>query len=464
MLLYILLFLSDSDKLINTPITVPLNNMDFSIILHFIIAIGIGALVGLEREMGLQHEKILDFGGFRTFILIAFLGALTGFLANTVFNSPLFLSVITFGFILLSIAAYTATSIHFKRVGATTVLSSIVVFFLGMLCTTGMATLAVMFTVLVVMLLALKPHLHNFAKKIDTDELFATIKFALISLVILPFLPNTNYTPLDIPVIKNILLGSGISSTILNQLNVFNPYRIWLMVVFITAISFVGYILIRVYGAEKGLGLTGFLGGLASSTAVTFALSAEAVKKKSLHRLLLFGILIATSTMFIRVLFEVMVLYPALLEKLLLPLGLMTATGVISAYFIFKADGQKKYTFGLSSPFTLGPAVKFSLFFALVLLLSKLGSLLYGETGIYLISLLSGLADVDAITLTMIDLTKQGDILASVAVTAITLAVMANTGVKVGIAYLFGSKEFGIKAMKVYGLIMIAGIIGIFIV
>ena len=262
-------------------------NIEYNVLVSFLIAAGLGALIGLEREMGIQKKKIVDFGGFRTFILIAFFGALVGYLSTTLFDT-LFLTVISFAFFILAIAAYIITGLKSKHIGATTEISSVITFFLGMLCSVGLVKIAVVFTVFVVLVLALKPSLHNFAKKVDRPELFATIKFALISLVILPFLPNIDYTPLDIPIVKDIVLSLGIDNGLLMQLNIFNPYHIWLMVVFITAISYAGYILIRLYGAGKGLGITGFLGGLVSSTAVTFTLSAEAAKNKKIHKLLMF--------------------------------------------------------------------------------------------------------------------------------------------------------------------------------
>lgn len=438
--------------------------IEFTIIINFLVAIGLGALIGLQREMGLQQQHQLDFGGFRTFILIALFGALTGYLATTVLKNTLFLIAMSFAFFLLAIVAYAVTAFRLNRVGATTEVSAIITFFLGILCTLGLVKLAVVFAVFVVIVLALKLSLHRFAQTFEQHELFATLKFALISVVILPFLPNVYYTPLDLPSLGEILLGLGFSGEILGRLDVFNPYDIWLRVVFITGVGFIGYMLIKIYGAGKGLGITGFFGGLISSTAVTFTLSAASKKNTRLHDILLSGILLASSTMFLRVLFIVLVFLPFLFKALLVPLGLMALTGFALAYLVFKRNHSQNYHFGFSSPFTLVPALKFSLFYLGVLILSQIGVILHGNYGIYGISLLSGMADLSAITLSVINLTKHLEIIPSVAVTGITLAVMMNTAVKSGIAYFFGTPAFGFKVIKAVGLIILAGVIGIFLV
>ncbi|MBI3033126.1 MgtC/SapB family protein [Candidatus Woesearchaeota archaeon] len=431
-----------------------------SVLLNFVIAIGLGALIGLEREVELQKNHLTDFGGFRTFILISFFGGLTGYLTTTVFNSVLLLGVVSFGFFLLAIVGYIITGYHFKRVGSTTELTSIISFFLGLLCTIGMVKLAVVFTVFVVIVLALKPSLHQFAKRIEYTELSATLKFALISLVILPFLPNVNYSLLDIPYLNNMLLNLGLSNQLLGALNVFNPYNIWLMVVFITGISFIGYILIKIYGVSRGLGITGFLGGLVSSTSVTFALSMQSKKRTSMDHLLLVGILISSSTMLLRILFIILILSPALFKTLIIPLGLMMIAGFVNAYFALKDHTTKKYPLTVSTPFALAPALKFTLFFIVILLLSKLGSILYGSIGVYVVSAISGTTELNAITLSIVSLLKNVHISASVAATSITIAVMINTAMKAVIPYFFGSQSFAEKALKSFALVIFVGVLG----
>jgi len=134
-------------------------------------------------------------------------------------------------------------------------------------------------------LLTFRERLHLFAKNMKKEELFAIVTFALISLVILPFLPNRNFSPMDVPILRDILIATPLNQTILSQLNVFNFYNIWLMVILVAGISFLGYILVKVLGAKKGYGLTGFVGGLVSSTAVTLSMSKESKEhRKRLRR------------------------------------------------------------------------------------------------------------------------------------------------------------------------------------
>ena len=227
-------------------------------------------------------------------------------------------------------------------------------------------------------------------------------------------------------------------------------------------------ILIKIVGAERGLGLTGFLGGLVSSTAVTSSLTHESKSVKNLKKLvnpLVFGVVIASSTMFLRVLFEVLVLNKSLLKWLIYPIGVMALGGFgVAGYLYFTRDKELKKDFDFQSPFALIPAIKFGLFFAFVLFVSKLFSVLWGSGGIYLASLISGLADVDAITISMATLAMKGDISAKTAVSAITIAVCSNTVVKGGIAYLFGAKKFGKIVAAVFGGLLILGLLMLLLV
>jgi uncharacterized membrane protein (DUF4010 family) len=425
---------------------------------NFLIAIALGALVGLEREIAQIKSLHKEFAGLRTFILISLVGATVGYLSN-VLDLDVLLAVALFGFILLSIAGYVVTSIMYKKAGATTEIAAFLVFLLGVMTTTGFREYAVIFTILATVVLSTKPILIGLVKKIEHQEIYSTLQLAVISLVVLPFLPNQNFSPLDLPIVSDILRVLGVSFSTVAQLNVFNPYKIWLMVVFISALSYVGYILIKTIDTDKGIGITGVLGGLVSSTAVTTSLAAETKRIKVNHDPFVIGVVLASSIMFIRVLLEVLVVNSDLLKFVILPIGLMALAGFISALIIWNFEKKdRKQHIEFESPFTLGPALKFSVFFAAVLFFSKLGQLLYGSKGIYLASALSGLVDVDAITLSMSSLAASGDITSSVAVTAITIAVASNTVVKGGIAYMFGAKQFGMAVIKVFSIILLIGL------
>jgi uncharacterized membrane protein (DUF4010 family) len=437
--------------------------IDFSTFVNFLVAIGIGALIGMQREVELQKTKKKDFAGLRTFIFMTLLGAVSGFLASNLFESKTVILVIFGCLAVLIVAAYIATVMHFKEeeIGITTEVTALMSFLLGLMAMSGYTTFALITTIVIVGFLTLKRPLHEFAGKISSDEIYATLKFAVITILILPFLPNVNYTPMDIPLISKIIESAPfLSIEIASQLDVFNPFKIWLMVVFISGISFVGYILIRALGAGKGLGLTGFLGGLVSSTAVTSSMALESKKNSKIVSPFVLAVVVACSTMFIRVMVEVLVVNSAMLKYTAIPMTAMGLAGFISAFIIWRTIRKthvKKIEF--DSPFTLIPALKFAVFFAFVLFIAKFGYIMFGAKGIYIAALLSGLADVDAITLSLATLAGTGDISMLVATMAITLAAITNTIVKGGIAYLFGGKEFKTQIMTVFGIILGLGLL-----
>ena len=276
--------------------------------------------------------------------------------------------------------------------------------------------------------------------------MYSTLVFAIIAFVILPFLPNVPYGPLG----------------------VFNPYKIWLMVVFICGLSYVGYILIKIFGSKNGIGITGLLGGLVSSTAVTLSMAERSKKEQNLGvvKLLVFATLIANIVMFIRVLIEVYVINPPLLIKVLGPMLVMIITALISATVLWlrRDKSLKKSTPEVShkSPLRVAPAIKFGVLFALVLLIIKAAELYLGQTGIYAASVITGFVDVDAIVLSMANVAGASTS-TDIAATAIILAVLSNTLIKFGYAAFFGSSEFKKRLGIIFGIIAAAGIISLFI-
>ncbi len=434
----------------------------------FFVALALGAIIGLEREVEIQQKKLYAYGGIRTFLLIAMFGALVGYVSNVLVGYDLFVIVSFVAFVVLVVVGYVIVSGKSKKMGATTEFAAIITFLVAIFIMKGFVIIGVIAAILTAAILAFKPQLHLLAKSVEREEMYATIKFGIITLVVLPLLPNNNYSLVDFPVLADVINSFPNVAAVLSEISVFNPYHIWLMVVFITGISLVGYILIKIVGAERGLGLTGFLGGLVSSTAVTSSLTHESKSVKNLKKLvnpLVFGVVIASSTMFLRVLFEVLVLNKSLLKWLIYPIGVMALGGFgVAGYLYFTRDKELKKDFDFQSPFALIPAIKFGLFFAFVLFVSKLFSVLWGSGGIYLASLISGLADVDAITISMATLAMKGDISAKTAVSAITIAVCSNTVVKGGIAYLFGAKKFGKIVAAVFGGLLILGLLMLLLV
>lgn len=437
--------------------------MEIGVIINFILALSIGAIIGIEREITFQRENRKGLAGIRTFMLTAIFGFVSTYISINILNSTTVLIVSFISFILIIVSSYTLSAFKTKKIGATTEVAAVLTYLLSVIVSLNTLNdvkfLAVVIAVIVASLLALKERLHSFAKNIKTKEVYATIKFAIISIVLLPFLPNKSYSLIEIPIINDLISAFPRIYSIAQQLNVFNPFQIWLMVVFISGLSFVGYILIKLFGAHKGIGITGLLGGMVSSTAVTVSLSQKS-REKRIFKTLASGIILASSIMFIRVLIEISVINRSLIKFLILPLGAMFLTGLISVFILYKTKNEKsaERKVELKNPFELGPALKFGLFFVFILFISKLLFIFLGNQGIYLASLISGLADVDAITLTVSSLASAGVLSTKTAVLGITLAVSANTFVKGMITYFMGEKKLARLVMIIFAIILLVGI------
>ena len=429
-----------------------------------VVSIFLGALIGLQREFTQQKGKSPHFAGFRTFVLITLFGGIMGYLSDG-FDS-LFVIVGFAGIVLIMLVSYILNYTKGKELSATTEISGILAYIIGVMCTAGYIKLAVILGIVIAALLTFKERFHTLARKLEKKELFAVIKFAIVSLVVLPILPNKNYSPMDIPGFGDILLGLGLKGDFLAQLTVFNPAHIWLMVVFVSGLSFLGYFLVKIIGSKKGYGVLGFIGGLVSSTAVTLSMAGESKRHKENYFPFVLAVILATSVTFIRIIFEVAVVNNSLLSTLFIPMIIMAIVGFIIAYFFYrKRDKNKKAKkIEFKQPFALKPAIKFGLFFAFILLISKIAQLLFGSTGIYATSILSGLADVDAITLSMSALSKSGTISNFVATTAIILAAISNTLVKAGLAFFLGGKKFGRMIVWSFLFILVVGLLVLFLI
>lgn len=385
---------------------------------RFAIALLIGTLIGLEREYSRLKDESRAFAGIRTYPLIALLGCTAALLSEEA-------GAWAFGMILLVLVALVtvayAVAARAGSVGMTSEMAAIVVFVCGALAYWGHLVLSAALAVTTFGFLTLKPQLHGLAQRISAEDLYATLKFAVISLIVLPVLPNQNYGP--------------------PPFDAFNPYRTWLMVVFISGISFLGYVLIQVAGSRRGIGLSGLLGGLASSTAVTLTFSERSDAHPELARPLALAITLAWTVMFGRVIVEVAVLNQALLRVLWLPLAAGMVAGLgFCIYYYFSQRTAEESEVKLSNPFELGTALKFGLLYAVVLLIAKAAEFYFQDAGLYAASVLAGLTDVDAITLSMAELSKgTGGITTSTASVAVVLAVISNTVVKGGIAFAIGS-------------------------
>ena len=249
---------------------------DPDLALRFAVSIGLGVLLGLERERTKGEE---GGAGVRTFALIALSGAIAGYLHVRLGLDWVALALFA-TIAALIIGMYVVTSLR-GDTGITTEVSALLAFMLGLLCAHGQLQLAGWIAVAMALLLALKDWLHRLASRIDAFDVEATLKFSIVTLIVLPLVPDINYGPVPLDVI--------------------NPYKIWLMVVLISALNFASYLLIKIVGAEHGLGIAGLLGGLVSSTAVTLGFSQRSRQEGEDASALAMGIVLAWTVMFFRV-------------------------------------------------------------------------------------------------------------------------------------------------------------------
>ena len=393
-----------------------MENID--LFMRFGVAIAIGFLIGLQREYAYGGPGQMIIAGERTFALFSLAGALAAMLADEIGSALAFLGIILFLGLFTTVAYFNDS--RGGKVGLTTEVAVVVAIAIGALCYWGYLTLAIAVGIATTVLLSIKLETDRFARALTREDVLAALQLAVISAIILPILPNESFLP--------------------PPFDVLNPFKIWLMVVFISGISFLGYVTIKIVGPEQGIGITGLLGGMVSSTAVTLSFSERSNREPDLSKPFVLAITVAWTVMFARVLIEVGVVNRALLGQVWLPIALAGLVGLLYCVYLFFAQRTtEKGDVKFSNPFDLMSAIKFGLLYALVLLISRAAQMYLGDTGLYLSSLISGLADVDAITLSMAELSRSGVLEMDKAALAIVLATMSNTLVKGSIAIFAGS-------------------------
>ena len=405
---------------------------------RFGAALAIGFLIGLQREYAYGGPGRDLFAGVRTLALMGLVGCTAALAADELNSAWPFVGIIILMGVLIAVAYF--VSAWRGQVGLTTEVAALVTVLAGALCYWGYLPLAVAIAVTTTVLLSLKLEMDQFVQRITREDIYATLKFAVITAIVLPVLPNQTFGP--------------------PPLDVLNPYKIWLMVVFISGISFLGYVLVKVVGSRQGIGLTGLLGGLVSSTAVTLSFSQRSQRDTELAKPFALAITVAWTVMFARVLVEVAALNVALLGVLWLPMAASAAVGLAYCIYLYlsqRTDEEGEVAF--SNPFELGPAVKFGLLYAVILLVSNAAQTYLGNTGLYLSSIVAGLTDVDAITLSVAELSRTaGGLTLSTASRAIVLAAMSNTVVKGGIVLTSGSPVLRKTLLPGFVLMLVTGI------
>lgn len=421
--------------IINTA-TFQLTEYDF--IIRLIVAIGIGFVIGLEREHAATEEKVESFAGLRTFILIVlmgFVGGMSYYLFAPIIFIVLFLSVVS-----LTVISYYVTASK-GDIGTTTEFSALIGFFLGTLTFLGMLNVSIIITVVLVILLSTKLRLHSIAGKITSNELYDFILFIVIALLVFPFLPDKTYGPY----------------------NVINPHEIGWVIILVSGLGLVGYILMKFLGAKKGILWSGIIGGLVSSTAVTWVFSKKSKENESLSQNCAIAILAASSIMIIRILILTFIFNKALFDTIYPSILLVLFSGiVVTLYFYLQQKGKKiiDTTIPKSKPLDIQGALVFGAIYMVILLVVSYANEKMGNEGLLISSAIAGLSDIDAITITVSKLAGQ-PLDFSTASNALLIATISNTLVKMGIGIWAGSPSLRRHLYLGYGVILFTALVAL---
>lgn len=372
---------------------------EWTVGLRFIVALAMGFLVGLERETG-RKDRVFFFGGVRTFPIVALFGFSSAWLYSA--GVTLFLPAGLVAITTLAAVSY-FQKIKSGRSGATSEVSVLLTYAVGALAMMADVRLPIAIAVINTLLLSEKSVLESYVERLDRTELLATLKFLLVTAVIYPVLPDKNFTPYGI-----------------------NPARIWLIVVLVTAVGFVGYMLSRKLGPKVGVPLSGFLGGIVSSTAVSVATGRLARETPSQSGPALQAALLASSVMYVRLLVLIALLGGAGMMGLDKRLAVLAAIGGLLAMSVRKVPSVQAPEGGLKAvqnPVEIRVALLFAVLFVALKIGTGMAKDYFGQVGVLGLGALSGLADVDPFVLSVV----QGSFSVSWVVRAILIAVMVNT-------------------------------------
>lgn len=401
-------------------------------------ALVVGLLVGLQR--GWQERDVAEGGrvaGLRTFALIGLLGGVLGVLLDDTGAWPLAAA-------LAGVAAFFAVSYrHVVRtsgsLSATSGVAALVTLLLGVLAAEGRPVTAIAFAVVVALLLDLKPVLHRWLRLIDYREITAFLQLLVLSVVILPLLPDRGYGPYE----------------------AINPYRLWWAVILVAGLSLAGHLAMRWGGRQRGLLLTGLLGGLSSSTATTLALARQSRAQASRDAALPAAVLAACGTMFLRMVVLVGALRPTLLPALGVLLGAMGAACFAAATWNWarrmpESEGHWPEEDG-APLFDLHMAVGFGILLAGVAVLTRFATDTLGGLGLYAVAGISGLADVDAITISVLRMNAEGRVPVDMTLWAIVAATAGSLFLKAAMAWIVGGRSLGSRVAAGFLLAALAG-------
>ncbi len=405
--------------------------MDLTVLQNLAIALGLGLLIGLQREW--VDSRL---AGIRTFPIIAILGVLTGHLAST--YGPWLLPT---G--LLAVAALIVMGNVAKlRSGApdpglTTEITILMMYVLGAALSAGFTTEVLVTGGGVAVLLHWKRPLQDLVDRIGEADARAIFQLSLIALVILPILPNRSFGPFQ----------------------VLNPFNIWLMVVLIVGISMGAYVAYKLLGTRSGAVVSGLMGGLISSTATTVSLSRRS-RSAPIESSAAVAIVIASAVVFVRVLSEIALVAPSVFRATAPPLAVMLLTMIVASAVLYTTSRGELLaaTEEQDPPSELGAAIVFGLLYAAVLLGVAFAKAEFGQTGMYVVAGLSGLTDMDAITLSTSQLMRTDQVSPVTGWRLIMVGSLANLCFKAAIVAVLGTRGLLRRISMAFG---VTGAVGV---
>lgn len=383
--------------------------MNLPLFLKFIISLLLGSIIGLERETGNEKKpELWTLGGVRTFALIAFLGSLSGFLLSS--NNFVLSNIITC-FVFISILIYYfITAFKANTTGLTTEISALFAYLIGFFILTNIISISVVvaFAIILILILSNKQRSKKFASNINQNEWNSFLSFAIILLVILPFLPNINYTWSDFTFLKNLPIDYR-----LYNLEIINPYHLWLIVVLISGINLLGYILNKKFGKNKSFYLCGFFGGIMSSTLTNHLLSEKSKieSTSNQHSLAVSNTLAYIASIIHASFFIILLNFPLFIK--ILPCFIILIFISIFYILFLKKQTSKLCPVDLDiniqekPDILLLPAIKFALLITFIKIISGLSFIYWGNNGFFITSTISSFAGVDAIIINISEMARK---------------------------------------------------------
>lgn len=394
------------------------------------IALGLGLLVGLQKERAAS-----PLAGLRTFTLVSLTGAVSALIAGSQGVWPIVAGLVAVTALMVIGNIVLLDSGHHDP-GQTTEVAVVLTFMLGALVVIGPREVAIVLGATTAMLLHLREELKDWVQRLSDRDVRAFMQFVVIWLVVLPILPDQTYGPYD----------------------VLNPRQIWLMVVLIVGLNVAGYAAFRIMGARAGTVLAGVLGGVISSTATTLSYARQSRTNPATSHTAAVVVWIASGVVFVRILLEIGAVAPGFLPVAAAPIGLLLALFALLALFVWRsATAPADSPMEPGNPSELKPAMAFGALYAVVLFVVAAAEDLLGNPGLYITAFVSGLTDIDAITLSTARLVSTDVVDPSAGWRVIVVAAMSNMLFKFGLAASLGSREMAKRLGVLFAVAIAAG-------